>query len=103
MLLYWLALRFRSEKKMSAPRIVRFTSTVELLAAAGAWNDLWHRTSGVLPTGRAEFVANWVDHFAPQKSFAAIAVEQDGQFIAALPLVEQRKARCVRVGGLPQN
>jgi CelD/BcsL family acetyltransferase involved in cellulose biosynthesis len=87
---------------MSA-RIVRFESAAALRAAAPAWNDLWHRTTGVLPTGRAEFVANWIEHFAPQQKFVAVGVEQDGQLVAALPLIEQRKAKFLRAGMLPRN
>jgi CelD/BcsL family acetyltransferase involved in cellulose biosynthesis len=35
-------------------------------------------------------LAQWIDHFAPHAPFVALVVEQDGQWVAALPLVERR-------------
>ena len=56
-----------------------------------------------LPTGRAEFIADWVEQFAPQATFTALAVEHDGQLVAGLPLVERRVARLIKAGSLPSN
>jgi CelD/BcsL family acetyltransferase involved in cellulose biosynthesis len=88
---------------MSQPHIVRFQSITALRSAAEEWNDLWQRSSGSLPTGRAEFIADWMEQFAPHAKFTALAVEHDGQLIAGLPLVERRVARLVKAGSLPSN
>ncbi len=88
---------------MSQPHIVRFQSITALRSAAEEWNDLWQRSSGALPTGRAEFIADWVEQFAPQAKFTALAVEHDGQLVAGLPLVERQVARLVKAGSLPSN
>jgi CelD/BcsL family acetyltransferase involved in cellulose biosynthesis len=88
---------------MSQLHIVRLQSIAALRSAAEEWNDLWQRSSGALPTGRAEFIADWVEQFAPRAKFTALAVEHDGQLVAALPLVERRVARLIKAGSLPSN
>ncbi len=88
---------------MSQSHIVRFQSITALRSAAEEWNDLWQRSPGALPTSRAEFIADWVEQFAPQATFTALAVEHDGQLVAGLPLVERRVARLVKAGSLPSN
>ena len=84
-------------------RCVVFRSSAELRAVATAWDDLWQRSAITRPTLRAELVAQWVDDFAADQRFRALAIERDGQFIAALPLVTQRLSRFVRAGGLTTN
>ncbi len=91
------------KRSMSTPRVVRHESISALRAAAPLWDDLWERSADALPTGRAEFIAQWLEQFVPQAKFLALAVEQDGKLIAALPLVERKKARWVAVGSLPRN
>jgi CelD/BcsL family acetyltransferase involved in cellulose biosynthesis len=88
---------------MAAPLVVRYESIAELQVAAGSWDDLWQRTPDALPTGRVELIAQWLEQFAPLARFTAVAVEQDGQLVAALPLVERRIAGLIRVGSLPRN
>jgi CelD/BcsL family acetyltransferase involved in cellulose biosynthesis len=88
---------------MSQPHIVRFQSVAALRGAAEDWNDLWQRTAGALPTGRAELIADWLEQFAPQAKFVALAVEQDGQLIAGLPLVQRRALKFSKAGSLPSN
>ena len=88
---------------MAQPHIVRFQSIAALRSAAEDWNDLWQRTAGALPTGRAELIADWLEQFAPQAKFVALAVEQDGQLVAGLPLVQRRVLRFSKAGSLPSN
>ena len=56
-----------------------------------------------LPTARAELIAQWVERFAPLAGFRALVVEDQGQWVAALPLVERRVARVLTAGTLPAN
>jgi CelD/BcsL family acetyltransferase involved in cellulose biosynthesis len=88
---------------MSAPHVIRYESPGALRASAEQWDDLWQRSEGVLPTGSAALIMDWLEQFAPQANFVALAVQQDGQLVAALPLVERRLARLVSVGSLPSN
>jgi CelD/BcsL family acetyltransferase involved in cellulose biosynthesis len=88
---------------MSQPHIVRFQSITALRSAAEDWNDLWQRTAGALPTGRAELIADWLEQFAAQAKFVALAVEQDGQLVAGLPLVGRRALKFSKAGSLPSN
>jgi hypothetical protein len=74
-----------------------------LRAVAGKWDDLWWRSDVTMPTVRAELVAQWVEQFAPQSRFHALVVEDQDQYVAALPLVDHRIAPLVQVGGLPSN
>jgi CelD/BcsL family acetyltransferase involved in cellulose biosynthesis len=86
-----------------ALQIVRYESIATLRKAESAWDDLWERSEATLPTGRAELIAQWLEQFAPQSKFIAVAVEQDGQLVAALPLVERRIKHLVSAGSLPRN
>lgn len=78
-------------------------STSELRAAAAQWDDLWSRSEARLPTVRAEQLALWIDTFAPTSTFRALVVEHEGQFQAALPLVDRVVGRSIRLAGLPSN
>ncbi len=71
-------------------------------AAPRAWNELWQRSDTALPTARAELLALWCEHFAADVPFRAFVVEQGGQFVAALPLVEGRRLG-LKVATLAQN
>jgi hypothetical protein len=84
-------------------RLVEIDSVAGLRAAAPAWDDLWWRSDVTKPSCRAELVARWVEHFAPRAEFRALLVEDQGQWIAALPLVGRRVARLVKAGGMPSN
>jgi CelD/BcsL family acetyltransferase involved in cellulose biosynthesis len=88
---------------MFAPRIVHLRSLEELRAAASAWDDLWRRSETTFPTLRAELIAQWIEHFAPQAKFMAVAVEENGRFMAALPLLRRKIARVFRGGAFPCN
>lgn len=82
--------------------LVHLRSIAELRAAAPRWDALWHRSDVTVPTARAETIAQWLERFAPAAPFHGLAVEQNGNFVAALPLVA-RDPRFCRVGGLPAN
>ncbi len=88
---------------MSKYRIVYIESLAQLPAAAAKWDDLWQRSDATLPTGRAELVAQWIEQFASSAKFIALAVEQDGQYVAAIPLVQRCVKRALKVGSLPWN
>jgi CelD/BcsL family acetyltransferase involved in cellulose biosynthesis len=88
---------------MTAPRIIRIESSAALRDRAAAWDDLWQRTGQVLPCGRAELIASWLDQLAPESKFTALAIEADGQLVAAIPLVQRRIAKLIPVVALPQN
>jgi len=84
-------------------RLIHLNSLDELRAAAGAWDDLWRRSDVAVPTARAELVAQWVEQFAPGARFRAVAVEDQGQWVAALPLVGRRIKRIIAAGTMPSN
>jgi hypothetical protein len=88
---------------MTAPRIVHLRSVEELRAAAPAWDDLWRRSAAAFPTLRAELIAQWVEHFAPRAKFMAVAVEENGRFNTALPLLRHKIARVFRGGAFACN
>ncbi|HEX3998865.1 MAG TPA: GNAT family N-acetyltransferase [Pirellulales bacterium] len=88
---------------MAAPRLVQFESVSALRDAAAAWDDLWQRSEVALPIGRAELVAQWIEAAAPRAGLRALAVEQDGQLVAAMPLLGGTIKRLIRVGRLPTN
>ena len=88
---------------MNGPAASLMTSLAELRVAAAAWDDLWLRSTTTLPIARAELVAQWVEQFQPAAQFRAVAVEQDGRLVAALPLVEQRLGRVLREATLTGN
>ena len=75
----------------------------ELRGAATAWDDLWYRSGSAAPVARAELIAQWVESFDTQAAFHAAVVEEDGQFVAALPLVGGRKAKLISTGLFPRN
>lgn len=87
---------------MARLSVRRLESVAELRRHASAWDDLWRRSEATLPTSRAALVALWCDHFLAGRPFAALVVEQDGQLVGALPLMQQRM-RGLSVTSLPAN
>ena len=81
---------------------VHVLSLSDLLDQRQAWNQLWAASTLSLPTVRAEGLQLWCDTFARDAEFKGLVVEQDGRFVAALPLVEDRK-RGIRSYRLPSN
>lgn len=89
---------------MNRLQIRKFGSTEELRAVAAAWDDLWLRSEVTNPRARAHLVALWVEHFSPGEILQALAVEEEGRLVAALPLVGSRRLQgFVKVGALPYN
>lgn len=84
-------------------RLRLIDSLGELRRAATAWDELWWRSDSAMPTHRAELLAQWLEHFAAGRRFAALTVEDGGQLVAALPLVERRWAGIVNAGQLASN
>lgn len=82
---------------------LRILSLGELLRRASDWDDLWDRSGLELPLLKADFVALWVEQFSHARRFRAIAVEEDGRFVAALPLVKRRIHGPLLGWGLPTN
>jgi len=85
------------------PQFTFLTSIAELRAAAPAWDDLWQRSDCTSPLARAEMIAHWLEHFAPQARFRAVVVEENGRWLAALPLMQQRAGGVLGTGVLPCN
>jgi CelD/BcsL family acetyltransferase involved in cellulose biosynthesis len=88
---------------MASLRVVHLRSTEQLRAFASPWDNLWSRSTTILPTARADVVAHWVDRLADGAPLHAIGVESDGRWLAAIPLVESRLKRVLKVGRLPCN
>ncbi|HTN75149.1 MAG TPA: hypothetical protein VL096_07880, partial [Pirellulaceae bacterium] len=70
---------------MHRAQLVHLTSMEALRQHAPAWNDLWQRSCVTIPTLQAELIEHWFRTFGQGTSFRAIAIEQGGRFIAALP------------------
>ncbi len=88
---------------MTRPRVIHVASLAELRRQAAAWDDLWWRSGVSMPTLRAELIALWMEHFAPQARFHALVVEDQGQWVAALPLVGRRVAGLLPAGATVGN
>jgi CelD/BcsL family acetyltransferase involved in cellulose biosynthesis len=74
-----------------------------LIESAAAWNELWQRSDTTSPSARAEQIAHWVETFSPEAAFRALAVEDAGKLVAAIPLVGRRVKKVLNVGALPLN
>jgi CelD/BcsL family acetyltransferase involved in cellulose biosynthesis len=84
-------------------QLLHFRTAAELRAAAAEWDDLWQRSTTTLPTARAALVAHWVDKLSAGQPFHAIAVQQNGRFVAAMPLIETRLKGLLKAARLPCN
>jgi CelD/BcsL family acetyltransferase involved in cellulose biosynthesis len=82
--------------------ITQQRSTASLRATVDEWDDLWRRSTSSSPLDRAALIAHWVDQFSDAE-LRTIEVRQGGMLVAALPLVEHRRARALKMGGLPSN
>ncbi len=87
---------------MSSYSVIRLQTVDALRRWQFAWDDLWWRSEATWPTLRAELVAQWVERFAPQGRFEALAVEHEGTWLAALPLVRHRYG-LLSVASVPNN
>ncbi|MBN1589246.1 MAG: GNAT family N-acetyltransferase [Pirellulales bacterium] len=88
---------------MSSFQVRQFDSIDALRAAAAAWDDLWRRSETTIPTARAELVAIWLEHFAPDATPRVLVVDDGQRMVAALPLIERRTCRVLRCGRLTSN
>jgi CelD/BcsL family acetyltransferase involved in cellulose biosynthesis len=88
---------------MVGPLLIQLDSVAAIRAAGALWDDLWRRSDVSLPIARAELIAQWIEHCAPTAPVHALAVENNGQLVAALPLVGRRVKRVLPVGRLPAN
>jgi CelD/BcsL family acetyltransferase involved in cellulose biosynthesis len=88
---------------VSRLKLVRLESIDAIRRAAGGWDRLWLASDVSMPTVRAEMVAGWIEHFAPQGPVVALVVEEAGEPVAALPLAARRLANVVPVGDLTSN
>ena len=88
---------------MGRLQLRRFDSIRQIRDAAAAWDRLWQRSNVTLPTARAELVAQWLEHFAPRAAIDVLVVEDEGEFMAALPLVGRRERGLLPVGDLTWN
>jgi CelD/BcsL family acetyltransferase involved in cellulose biosynthesis len=79
------------------------SSRAELLSLAPAWDALWERSDVTIPTPQAALLDHWLCHFEPHARFQAVVVEEDGQLLAALPLVAHRLRGVLTTGGMPSN
>jgi CelD/BcsL family acetyltransferase involved in cellulose biosynthesis len=88
---------------MSHYAIHHLTSIADLRSSASAWDDLWWRSETTWPTVRAELLAQWLEKFAADEKFHALVVEENGHFVAALPLISGRLAKILSVGSMTTN
>ena len=93
----------RSEQNVVPLQVRQFDCVQQIRDAAPAWDRLWQRSEVSLPTVRAELVAQWLEHFAPRAALRVLVVEEDGEMVAALPLVGRRHRRVLPVGDLTGN
>lgn len=75
-------------------------STAELLQHSRSWNDLWQRSDCGWPTMRAEPLAQWLATFASTARVQILVVDNEGTWVAALPLYET-KFGPLRIGTMP--
>ncbi len=78
-------------------------SISQLRAMTAEWDALWQLGGVTLPTARAELVAIWLEHFAPDATLRLLTVRQAGRLVAALPLVGGKAHSLVQVGDLTMN
>jgi CelD/BcsL family acetyltransferase involved in cellulose biosynthesis len=78
-------------------------SLAQFREVSSSWNDLWARSETTLPVAQAEWITQWMQTFRSDAEFHALAVEEDGKLVAALPIVGVKKAKLLKVGMLPRN
>lgn len=88
---------------MSRMKLTYLRSADELRRAAEKWDALWQGSDVCVPSARADFVAQWLTQFSPAAEFFGLVVEDNGSFVAALPLVASHASKLLRYGGMPSN
>lgn len=66
-------------------------SIERLLQLQDKWNDLWERSGCECPQSRAESIATWVRHLSQPSRFRAVLVTSPDGWIAALPVLLERR------------
>jgi CelD/BcsL family acetyltransferase involved in cellulose biosynthesis len=79
----------------------KILSLPELTQHARQWDDLWSRSETGLPSHRASGIELWCRSFAPKSKLHALVLQ--GQFVAALPLVEDKSRWPVTILRLTSN
>lgn len=64
----------------------RLVGLKTLLDNREIWNSLWSRSDVNYPGNRAENIANWMRHFAPNNELILNTVWEDEKLVAAMPL-----------------
>lgn len=88
---------------MSSLQVHVLQSLDECRPWSSRWNELWQRSTTKLPTARWELLEEWLRFFAPESAVRTIAVEEGGEAVAILPLVERPWLRWMATGGLARN
>ncbi len=88
---------------MCSLHAIHLTTVDQLRAAAADWDDLWWRSETALAVTRAETLCQWIEHFHPRSGLHVLAVADEKQWLAALPLVACRVGGLIPAGGLPCN
>ncbi len=88
---------------MPGPNLRIIGSVAELRAEGERWDRLWQASDATSGLSQAELLALEFEQFCPNTRLQIIVVEQDGAFIAGLPLVERRRARLWGLGSLSGN
>lgn len=81
-------------------RVLR--SIAELRALGASWDDLWLASPLAIPTIKSEPLAIWLETFAAAEPIRIVVVEEQGNLLAALPLVS-RRVYGLSAGFLPNN
>lgn len=66
-------------------------SIEHLLEKREKWNELWSRSHCDDPQGRAEPIATWVRHLSQPARFRAVVVTNSDGWLAALPVLLERR------------
>ncbi|MDA0661149.1 MAG: GNAT family N-acetyltransferase [Planctomycetota bacterium] len=75
----------------------------QLAQQADKWDDLWQRSETRLPSRRFAGLQLWCRVFAPDQEFTAIVVEDDGRFLAGIPLIKDKRPWPFSIYRLPSN
>jgi CelD/BcsL family acetyltransferase involved in cellulose biosynthesis len=88
---------------MGQLHLQQLESVDQIRRLASRWDDLWARSEVSLPTVRAELVAGWVEHFAPDARLRVLVVEEGDRLVGAIPLIGRRVRGVVPVGDVTWN
>ncbi len=88
---------------MAQLQTIVLRSCAELRAVASQWDELWLQSAVTTPLARAESIAQWHEHFAPEARLAVAVIADGSRFLAALPLVGSTIAKVIPCGKLPTD